>query len=73
MLVFKDIFRQAVKFGLITIEVSQRFMDYRDNRNTTAHDYGVGFANDTFKLLPQFISDTNYIISVIQKENDTKR
>jgi hypothetical protein len=73
MLVFKDIFRQAVKFGLITLEISERFMAYRDNRNTTAHDYGVGFANDTLKLLPQFILDTDYIISIIKNENDTKR
>ena len=73
MLVFKDIFRQAVKFGLITVEDAERWMEYRDNRNTTAHDYGVGFANDTLKLLPQFIVDTNNIISIIQNENDTKR
>jgi hypothetical protein len=72
-LVFKDIFRHAVKFGVINVEVSERFMDYRDNRNTTAHDYGVGFANDTLLLLPQFIEDVNYIIAIIKKENDTKR
>lgn len=72
-LFFKDIFRYAVKFGLITVEVSERFMDYRDNRNTTAHDYGVGFANDTLLLLPQFIADVNYIITIIKNENDTKR
>jgi hypothetical protein len=72
-LVFKDIFREATKLGLISIEVSERWMVYRDNRNTTAHDYGVGFANDTLKLLPQFIADTDYIISIIHIENDTKR
>jgi hypothetical protein len=72
-LVFKDIFREATKLGLITIEVSERWMVYRDNRNTTAHDYGVGFANDTLKLLPQFIADTDYVIAIIQKENDIKR
>jgi nucleotidyltransferase substrate binding protein (TIGR01987 family) len=72
-LFFKDIFRHAAKFGLINIEASERWMDYRDCRNATAHDYGVGFASDTLKLLPEFIEDTNYIIKIIQKENDTQR
>jgi hypothetical protein len=35
----------------------QRWFAYRDNRNNTAHDYGVGFAEDTLKLMPGFISD----------------
>ncbi len=27
------------------------------NRNTTAHDYGEGFANETLKILPDFLKD----------------
>ena len=44
-LVFKDIFRHAAKHGLIEIGgLRVRWMEYRDNRNETAHDYGAAFA-----------------------------
>ncbi|MEW6038618.1 MAG: nucleotidyltransferase substrate binding protein [Pseudomonadota bacterium] len=46
-LTFKDIFRHAAKHGLPTVEEAERWLEYRDNRNDTAHDYGKGFANET--------------------------
>jgi len=56
-LVFKDVFRYAAKHGLISIEECNRWFTYRENRNNTAHDYGVDFAEETLKLLPSFIED----------------
>lgn len=66
-LIFKDVFRQAAKHGLITLEEAERWLIYRDNRNDTAHDYGGGFANQTLTLLPQFILDARRINEVIQQ------
>lgn len=66
-LMFKDIFRQAAKHGLITLEEAERWLIYRDNRNDMAHDYGEGFANQTLALLPQFILDARRINEVIQQ------
>ena len=54
-LAFKEVFRLAAKHGLISLEESERWLIYRDNRNDTAHDYGEGFANETLLLLPLFI------------------
>ena len=56
-LVFKDIFRYAAKHDLMDKPQAERWLIYRDNRNTTAHDYGVKFAEHTLKLLPDFIAD----------------
>ncbi len=56
-LIFKDIFRQAGKHGLISVKQTTHWFKYRDNRNNTAHDYGVGFAEETLRLLPSFIKD----------------
>lgn len=67
-LTFKDAFRVAAKHGLISLEDSERWLDYRDNRNSTAHDYGAGFADDTLALLPQFILDAYQISNVIQNQ-----
>ena len=63
---FKDIFRHAAKHGLITAKHSERWLKYRDNRNDTAHDYGEGFAEQTLKLLPDFISDAENIVKTLK-------
>lgn len=67
-LTFKDIFRQAVLRSIITHETCERWLEYRDNRNLTAHDYGVNFAQETLKLLPQFIVDANNLEKTISKQ-----
>ena len=69
-LFFKDIFRHAANHGLITTAETERWMEYRDNRNSTAHDYGVGFAEETLNLLPQFIIDAKSVIKAIQAVSD---
>ncbi len=69
MLVFKDVFRHAALHSIIDIESCERWMQYRDNRNATAHDYGIGFAEETLKLLPQFIIDARNLILAINKQN----
>ena len=65
-LAFKDLFRYAAKHGLIEPDVCERWLEYRDNRNNTAHDYGEGFAETTLKLLPNFINDAKALASVIE-------
>jgi len=51
-LVFKDLFRHASKHGLLDEATVERWFAYRRaNRNTTAHDYGADFVNETLKTL----------------------
>jgi nucleotidyltransferase substrate binding protein (TIGR01987 family) len=63
---FKDVFRYAAKHGLIDVAASERWFVYRDHRNETAHDYGVGFANQTLLLLSQFVQDAKQINQLLQ-------
>ncbi|WP_422138243.1 nucleotidyltransferase substrate binding protein [Endozoicomonas sp. ALC020] len=56
-LVFKEVFRQAGQHSLLSVEETERWLIYRDNRNNTAHDYGKKFAEYTLTLLPGFIAD----------------
>lgn len=65
-LYFKDLFRHAVLHSLITDETCVRWLEYRDNRNNTAHDYGVNFVEDTLVLLPTFITDALALAEVIK-------
>lgn len=69
-LTFKSIFRHAATHSLISIEATERWLVYRDNRNSTAHDYGASFAEETIKLLPQFIKDAQQITLVIKSSDN---
>jgi len=68
-LYYKDVFRQAVLRSIIAQELCERFFEYRENRNHTAHDYGVNFAEETLLLLPAFIQDANTLAKAINKQN----
>lgn len=65
-LTFKDIFRHAAKYTLIDIDTAERWFEYRDNRNSTAHDYGEKFAESTLELLPNFIADAKALAKIIE-------
>ena len=69
-LTFKDAFRHAAKHDLVSVEASERWFTYRDNRNDTAHNYGEGFAESTLELLPDFISDARELAHVIAEGGD---
>jgi len=56
-LYFKQLFRHGAKHGLMMVGEVERWFAYRDNRNTSAHDYGETFAEETLRLLPTFITD----------------
>jgi nucleotidyltransferase substrate binding protein (TIGR01987 family) len=64
-LTYKDTLRHAVKHGLLDEEVVKRWFVYRDNRNETAHDYGVEFTEQTLKLIPQFLTDARAFQQVL--------
>ncbi len=71
-LYFKQVFKECVLRSIITPELCERFLEYRDNRNNTAHDYGVNFAEETLVLLPMFIKDAQLIAqSIKQLPDDT--
>ncbi len=69
-LYFKDLFRHAVLRSLMTDETCERWLRYRDNRNNTAHDYGVNFAEEILTILPSFIADALSLTEMIKKQND---
>jgi nucleotidyltransferase substrate binding protein (TIGR01987 family) len=61
-MIFKDILRHANKHGLLTAEEVKQWFKYRDNRNNTAHDYGLGFAEHTLTLLSSFLNDVKNLL-----------
>jgi Nucleotidyltransferase substrate binding protein like len=70
---FKQVFKECVLRSIISLELCERFLEYRDNRNNTAHDYGVNFAEETLLLLPNFIIDTKTVAEAIKlQDNETE-
>lgn len=47
-----------------------RWFQYRDNRNSTAHDYDKGFAEETLQLMPLFIQDVKQLILQLTDETN---
>ena len=69
-LVFNDVLREAGRHGLLDQAAVERWLAYRANRNTTAHDYGEGFANITLKLLPAYLEDVRALAAPLQRTFD---
>lgn len=65
-LVFNDLFRYANKHAVIDENTAERWLVYRANRNTTTHDYGSAFADETLKLLPDYLQDLRQLASIIE-------
>ncbi|OQX28892.1 MAG: nucleotidyltransferase [Spirochaeta sp. LUC14_002_19_P3] len=54
---YKDLYRHALKHGLLESQEVERWFKYRDNRNLTAHDYGQKFVEETLSLIDCFLKD----------------
>lgn len=67
-LVFNDLFRYANKYGLLDNDAVDRWLEYRANRNSTAHDYGEQFAESTLKLLPDYLVDLRSLAHIMQEK-----
>lgn len=63
---FKDLFGHANRHDLMDTVATERWMDYRDHRNFTVHDYGEDFAEATLELLPTFIIDAKALAEIIE-------
>jgi len=67
-LFYKDVLRHVGKHGLLSTEEIERWFAYRDNRNSTAHDYGEGFAHETLALMPAFIQDAHTLEAALRNK-----
>jgi len=63
---FKDVFRHSVLHGLLNVEESERWLEYRDSRNTTAHDYGEEFAEKVLVFLHDFAEDAKNLSKMLK-------
>ena len=69
-LTFKDLFRHAARHDLLDIEVVERWLVYRSNREDEANDSGEAFSSTTLPLMPEFITDAKNLTDVIAVADD---
>lgn len=69
----KDVLRLGAKHGLLSTAEVERWFRYRDNRNSTAHDYGEGFAKETLTLIPGFLADVTALRERLEEKLGEER
>ena len=69
-LTFRDVFRTAAQHGLIEADECERWLQYRESRNDTEHDYGEGFAEAAVRQLPQFVLDARALAHRLDAPGD---
>jgi nucleotidyltransferase substrate binding protein (TIGR01987 family) len=65
---YKEVLRHAARHGLLDAAAVERWFAYRDNRNSTAHDYGKGFAEETLALMPDFLRDARRLEATLREK-----
>ncbi len=68
-LTFRDAFRHAAKHALVTADACERWLQYRDVRNASAHDYGERFAETALELIPAFLVDARALADAVEGED----
>ena len=68
-LVFKDVLRHAALHSLLTADELERWLQYRDSRNDTAHHYGEQFAEETLRLITTFQHDTITLHATLKQKH----
>lgn len=68
-LIFRDSFRHAANHALVTNEACERWLQYRDIRNASAHNYGERFAETALELIPAFVADAQALADAIKGED----
>jgi len=64
----RNLFRLGAESQLISD--SERWMEYREARNSTSHTYNEDAAENVFREAAEFIHDAKQLLSVLEEHND---
>ena len=60
-----NIFRQMYRLNLS--ENFENWVDYREKRNDTSHEYSQAKSNAILEIIPNFIKDVEYLINGLEQ------
>lgn len=64
-LTINNIFREM--FGLGLIENFENWVEYREKRNLTSHEYNIELTYPIVDIVPKFICDVEFLIKNLEK------
>ncbi len=64
-LTYKEVLREAAKYRLIDVDAVERWFEYRDYRNTLAHDYGLLIVEEIPDFIEAYLDDLQNLIIAI--------
>lgn len=64
-LTINNIFREM--YGLGLIENFENWVDYREKRNSTSHEYNDKITYPIIEIVPKFIEDTQILLNNLEK------
>ena len=67
---FNNLIREAFKQTLVQSDLSV-WQGYRRNRGITSHTYDEEKAQEVFESLPDFLREAQYLLSQLQKKNQS--
>lgn len=66
---YKNIIRKANEAGLI--DKPEKWFAYRDNRNITAHEYGIEQVEEIIRDIEIFINDAKFLHETLEQKHGT--
>ena len=60
-----NIFREM--YGLGLIQNFENWVNYREKRNFTSHEYNIALTYSIIDIIPNFIEDTEYLIENLER------
>ncbi len=64
-LTINNIFREM--FGLGLIENFENWVNYREKRNITSHEYDITKTYQIIDIIPSFIADAQFLVNSLEK------
>ena len=64
-LTISNIFREMFALGLI--ESFENWVDYREKRNITSHEYNIELTYPIIDIIPKFTADVDFLIKSFEK------
>ena len=64
-LTINNIFREMFALGLI--ESFENWVDYREKRNITSHEYNIELTYPIIDIIPKFTADVDFLIKSFEK------
>lgn len=66
---FAGLIRMSNEAALIEEDI-MKWREFRKQRNKSSHTYGETIANEVFSVIPAFLKEAEFLLSILEKRNE---